>query len=284
MTDATAASLDHVGLVGHDLAGAIAALRRLGFSPTAPRDLTGHDPATGATVSFGQSSAHLVFRSGYVELSAIGRPTPQHHLAAYLGRPGRLKILAFGVDDVAAAQHRCAAAGVRVRAICGASRPVEYGRRQGTARFEWFMVEPADAPEGLLCFVRHLTPELVFQPEVQQHPNGAQSLAGVYVLAASAPELARRYAAITGTQASDGELALPGGWVRVLESRAFEARFPGAGLTSAPGLAGYAVRVEDPAAALAQLGRSGVVPGGRTAAGFWVRPRDAAGCVLEFVS
>jgi catechol 2,3-dioxygenase-like lactoylglutathione lyase family enzyme len=284
MTDAAAAGLDHVGLVGSDLGEAIAALRRLGFSPTAPRVLSGHDPATGATVSLGQSSAHAVFRSGYVELSAVEHPTAQHHLAAYLGRPGSLKILAFGVDDVAAAQQRCTAAGVRVRAICSASRSVEYGRRHGTARFEWFMLEPDDVPEGLLCCVRHRTPELLFQPEVQQHPNGAQALAGVYVLASSATALARRYAAITGTPANDGELALPGGWVRVLDSRAFEARFPGAGLTSVPGLAGFAVRVEDPGAALQRLARSGVVPGGRTAAGFWIRPQDAAGCVLEFVS
>ena len=96
----------------------------------------------------GQSSAHVVFESGYVELTQIDSASRDHHLAPWVGRHFGLHILALGVDDITAAHERCRSAGVPVRDPARASRAVEYGSRHGEARFEWFMLEPAASPEG----------------------------------------------------------------------------------------------------------------------------------------
>ncbi len=275
------ASLDHVGLVARSLEPLLAAARRLGFAPTEPKPLLGRDSATGEARSLGQSSAHLVFESGYVELSAVHDPSPAHHLAAYLRRHEGLHILALGVDDIAAAHARCRAAGLPVTAVAGASRAIEYGERRGEARFEWFMLEPAAAPEGLVCCVRHLTPELVFQPAVQRHPNGVVALAGVYVAAAEPGLVLARLAAVAGAVPRGDRLELAGGWLRVMTPAALAARFPGARLPEAPCLAGHALRVRDLAATRAVMGASARLL--EDAAGCWADAGAGGGGVVEFV-
>jgi hypothetical protein len=274
------ASLDHVGLVGRSLDPLLTAARRLGFAPTPPKPLMGRDPATGKARPLGQSSAHLVFGSGYVELSAVHSTSPDHHLAHWLGRHEGLLILALGVDDIAAAHARCCAAGLPVTAVADASRAIEYGDRHGEARFKWFMLAPEASPEGLVCCVRNLAPELVFQPAVQAHPNGVTGLAGVYVAADEPGPLLARLAAVTGAAPAADRLDLRGGWLRVMTPAALEARFAGAGLPAAPCLAGFALEVADPARARAAM--SPGVPLNEAAEGFWVGARDGGGAIVEF--
>lgn len=275
------ATLDHVGLVGRALEPLLDAARRLGFAPTEPKPLLGRDPVTGEPRSLGQSSAHLVFEAGYVELSAVLTDSRDHHLAAYLRRHEGLHILALGVDDIGVAHERCRAAGLPVTAVAAASRAIEYGDRRGEARFEWFMLAPAAAPEGLVCCVRHLTPELVFQPAVQRHPNGALALAGVYVSAADPGAVLARLAAVSGAEPQGDRLDLPGGWLRVMAPAALAARFPGAGLPAAPCLAGFAVRVRNlgQARAAAAAGGARIREAGDA---FWVGARDGGGGLVEF--
>lgn len=274
------ASLDHVGLVGRALEPLLERARRLGFAPTPPRPLMARDAATGAPRPLGQSSAHLVFERGYVELSAVPDPRPGHHLAHWLNRREGLLILALGVDDVAAAHERCRAAGLPVTDVAGACRAIEYGDRHGEARFEWFMLAPEVSPEGLVCCVRNLTPELVFQPAVQVHPNGARALAGVYVVAEDPAALLRRLAAVTGARPDGDRLALSDGWLRVMSPAALEARFPGCRPAAAPALAGFAVRVADVGEARALVAAAGL-PVNDAPRGFWTGA-SCDGGLVEF--
>ncbi|MCB1624623.1 MAG: VOC family protein [Pseudomonadales bacterium] len=169
-------SLDHLGFVGPRLEPMREAFTLLGFSATEPRPLMSCDPDTGAAVPLEQWSCHVVLERGYLELSAVASRDAGHHLSTYAAAGNALQICAFGTRDLARSHAQCRDAGVRVNAPQWATREIHYGARRGDARFHWFMVEPADAPEGLLCFVEHGTPELVYQPEVQQHANSARSL------------------------------------------------------------------------------------------------------------
>lgn len=193
-----APTLDHVGFVGDDLGRLVEAMRRLGFATTPPRELQRESPAGGAPVSLHQSSCHAVLRQGYLEFSAVSTEDPAHHLAAYRARGTGLHILALGSADPDADWRRCRDAGLPCSEPAFASRAIEYGARHGTARFRWFMLAPEAAPEGLLCFARNLTPELVFQPEVSVHPNGAQALLEVLIQAPAPDALEPRFRALLG--------------------------------------------------------------------------------------
>jgi hypothetical protein len=275
------ACLDHVGMVAKDLAPMLDAVRRLGFCPTEPRPLLGRDPATGATVPLGQSSAHLVFGAGYVELSAVHSSSSSHHLAPWLRAGPGLHILAFGAGDARDAHARCESAGLAPLPLRQASREIAYGERHGEARFEWFMLPPAETPEALVCFVRQVTPELVFQPAVERHDNGASALEGVYLVCEKPEALATRYAAMTGAMRRGGEVALEGGWIRCLDPAGFDARFPGLGAPRVPSVAGFAIRV----AALGSVGRclaAGQVQGYDAPGRTWVAPIEGLPAVVEF--
>ena len=277
------AGLDHVGLVAPVLDDLVARYRALGFAPTEPRPLLRFEPTTGERLPIGQSSAHVVFESGYVELTQIDSASRNHHLAPWVGRHFGLHILALGVDDIAAAHERCTSAGVPVRAPARASRAIEYGSRHGEARFEWFMLEPAVSPEGLLCLVRHETPGLVHQREVESHPNGAVALEGVYVVSTEPRAVGRRLASVAGAQPGQaGSIALGRCWIRLLSPDAFAERFPGSQVPQAPCLAGFAVRVADLRRAREAVAPGLVAPAPARGGGFWVDAPHAGGCVVEF--
>jgi Glyoxalase-like domain len=234
-----AVSLDHVGYVADSLPALRAAMQRLGFAPTQPTRLMRANPQTGALESLQQESCHAVFGRSYIEFSAVLTADPAHHLAPYRARGDGLHILALGAADVAAAQARCVQNAVLVTAPARATRRIDYGSLHGEACFEWFMVSPESAPEGLICWVRNLTPQLVFQPEVSAHPNGALDVVEVQIESQNPEAAAARYAAwlgIAAARTNDGLLFdLEGGRLRLRAGT--RARY-----------AGVVVRVQDLAA------------------------------------
>lgn len=279
--------LDHVGLVARELAPVRAAWRRLGFAPTEPEELLGVS-ADGAPVPLGQSSCHVVLESGYVELTAVAGADPAHHLARYRRRYDGLHILAFGADDVARVRERIAAAGLAVTPVMQARRAIHYGARRGEARFRWCMLTAEQAPEALVCVVEHETPDLVFQPEVTAHPNGAVALDGATLVVESPAALAARHAAVTGVPArgTPDRLRFDLGteWLELVTPAEFARTHPGpdARPPALPWCALVRVRVRDRAATGRWFDAHGVDARRAPDGVRWVPPAATGGVVLEF--
>ena len=66
--------------------------------------------------------------------------------------------------------------GIVIPGIAPLERPTPEGAR---ARFE--RLPYPDAPEGRIQLIRHLTPELLWQPQWLDHPNGATALEEIFV-------------------------------------------------------------------------------------------------------
>ena len=243
-------SLDHLGLVGSSIGPLRQTWLDRGFCVTEPEALMALDPCTGQRVSLGQQSCHIIFERGYLELTAVDTVTPEHHLYPWIGGPqthgdATLAIIAIGADDIDGVHARLAEAGLPVGTLAQASRPIHYGTRRGDALFRWFMLSAASTPESLVCFVRNERPELIFQPEVQQHPNGARTLESV-ILCSNEPEvMAARYADYAGAAVVEAALGLfrcvlHGGVVWVGTAASLEAHF-GIAIEHSPGDAPRAV-------------------------------------------
>jgi hypothetical protein len=243
-------SLDHLGLVGSSIGPLRQTWLDRGFCVTEPEALMALDPCTGQRVSLGQQSCHIIFERGYLELTAVDTVTPEHHLYPWIGGPqthgdATLAIIAIGADDIDGVHARLAEAGLPVGTLAQASRPIHYGTRRGDALFRWFMLSAASTPESLVCFVRNERPELIFQPEVQQHPNGARALESV-ILCSNEPEVMAawyaRYADSAVVKAALGlfRCALHGGVVWVGTAASLEAHF-GIAIEHSPGDAPRAV-------------------------------------------
>jgi hypothetical protein len=283
----TTTVIDHVGLLGRDVHAMRVAFERLGFTPTPSKLLMRWDAKTGERESLKQESSHAVLEHGYIELAAVLTDEPQHYLTPYLRRYQGLHILAFRSGDIDADHARCLAAGFEPTPVMIATRDIEYGTRQGAAQFRWFMLGGETAPEGLLCYVHNHTPELVFQPEVMNHPNSALGLHGVTIVASKPERIAEHYRTLLGLEplASDEELRFEPGQqcIRIMTRHAFIARYPGAGVPVLPCLRAFDVVVRDIGAARAYLNATRVRHQVREDGSLWVGPRSACGAALRLI-
>ena len=241
--------LDHVGLVGGDLAAMRAALQRLGFFLTPAAELQTQQPTTGVVVNLGQCSSHAVLQRGYLELTAVTSTGPQHHLAAYRHLGPGLQIVALQSADIVASHAACVVSKLPAGPIQDARREIDYGQRFGTARFQWFMLQPDAAPFGLMCWVNNLNPELVYQDAVMRHPNGAVSLEAVEICSQSAAPVQRIFSSVGATLAHRLHWMTPDAWC---------AMFGESGLAQArERFAAIVIRVADLAATAALLRHAG---------------------------
>jgi len=266
VTAACRLPVDHVGI----LREAIAPLKRdweaLGFRVVGPEELIGID-AAGEPRGLGQFSAHVMFEQDYIELTAVERPSPDHHLARFLGRGGGLRLVILAAADIESRRAALQARGLAPGPVSEAARDIRYGAG-GTARFRWFPVAAEACPDVLMACVHHETPEIVFQPAVAQHPNTATGITRLLY---------------TGERLPDGYAALAANEGVALEARPLAAMTVlfGDSLDGCPPFAGLAVAVRDPQAAAAVL-TANAVPFRRGPEGLAVAPDRAGGVGVVF--
>lgn len=186
--------IDHAGYGVEDLPATIHLFRKLGFAPTKEKALMARDPESGERRPLGQTSAHVVFKKGYLELSAP--TTENNHLVPLVERYSGLHILALATNDAEEQRRACQQKHPDLPAVAQASRRIDYGKHRGAAGFKWFPLPGDVFREGIVCFVEHLTRKLVFQDEASSHPNKAVALAGAALFSRDPEATAARYQSV----------------------------------------------------------------------------------------
>ncbi len=129
--------------------------------------------------SLGSVNHLAMFDPDYLELLGTGDPgtAARPELAGF---PVGLNGLVFKLEDAAARYAELQARGMPVQPVQSFSRPVTLpdGRRD-EARFHTVRLQPRAVFDGRVYFCEHLTPQSVWRPEWQNHPNGALSIARV---------------------------------------------------------------------------------------------------------
>ena len=131
--------------------------------------------------SLGSANHLAMFGRDYLELLGTDAPggTLRPDLAGFpIGLNG-LVFLAKGADALQSQQQ---ARGVPVQGVLNFFRPVIYpdGSR-ADAQFNVVRLDTSAAFDGRVYWCEHLTPEHVWRPEWQDHPNGALGVARVVV-------------------------------------------------------------------------------------------------------
>lgn len=266
----TALALDHVGICARDLGPLVAGYVRLGFSLSPIAQQSGKRSPEAATELFGTGNRCAFLRHGYIELLAILDPTLfDNQLGRFIDRYEGLHILAFGVADEQANLARMQAAGIPIPGVAWLERPVDApdGPRAKFARLPF-----PDAPEGRIQLIRHLTPELIWQPRWMGHANRADALVALIMASAEPAGTATRLSRLTGLPflpdpAGGFQIRLPGGagvagpqapametLVRILQPDALAIVLPGVVAPTLPFMAGIVVRTADGNAAVQALG------------------------------
>jgi catechol 2,3-dioxygenase-like lactoylglutathione lyase family enzyme len=175
---ATDLSLDHVGLIVPDLKAASDLWRALGFNLTSRADHTRTD-AQGMRIPAGSSQHSVMLQQGYIELMQITDPLAGHPLTPAMQQRYGLHIVAIDTPDSRATHQALSQLGCSVSAVMDWSRPVKEGDFEGLAKFSFFDTPWQTSDASYVCWVQHLTPEIIRRPGSTVHANGAQALKAV---------------------------------------------------------------------------------------------------------
>ena len=126
---------------------------------------------------------HLaMFATDYLELLGFGEDgATRTEIARF---PTGLNGLVFKTTDADLVHQHAQAAALPVLPVQSFSRPVALAGALHDARFRTTRLDPDKIAIGRVYFCEHLTPELVWRPEWQAHPNGACAIARVVVATA----------------------------------------------------------------------------------------------------
>jgi hypothetical protein len=198
--------LDHVVIDVRDrIDEAARCFQSLGFELT-PR---GHH-------TLGSVNHLAIFAADYLELLgfAEGGATRPEIVRFPVGLNG----LVFKTIDADSVHAQAAAAGLPVLPVQSFSRPVALESGMRDARFHTTRLDPAQIAMGRVYFCEHLTPDLVWRPEWQTHPNGACAIARV-VVATTDPQrtgmLFRRLFGDAAVTDNDGQEIVAAGTAQV---------------------------------------------------------------------
>lgn len=290
----TALALDHLGVCARDLPPLVAAYQRLGFSLSPIAQQSGKRSPDGQVEPFGTGNRCAFLRHGYIELLAILDPGLfANQVDRFISRYEGLHILALGVADEQANLARMQAAGIPIPGVAWLERPIDKpdGPRAKFARLPF-----PDAPEGRVQLIRHLTPELIWDPRWMDHANHADALVAMIMVSAEPAETAARFSRLCGLPflpdpAGGFRIILPGAagvagpqapametMVRILQPDALGAVLPGVVAPTLPFMAGMVVRTDDGNAAVRALG----LPLVAAPDGLMVPPELAGGAALVF--
>jgi len=242
--------------------------------------------------SLGSANHLAVFAGDYLEL--LGTDVPGGALRPDIaGYPIGLNGLVFKTGDAAALSATLVAAGVPALPAQSFHRPVDLpdGTRDD-ARFRTVRLDRAAAFDGRLYWCEHLTPQHVWRPEWQAHPNGALSVARVLIAARDPDRQAAMFRRCFGAEAvstaPDGRILLPCGpaTVEIAPHALVQAELG----TAAPDPAGrgdhmalVALRVRDAAATAAVMQAAGIACAARPG-GLRVPAEPVLNATLDFLA
>lgn len=257
------ASLDHVGAIVSDLAAGATRWERLGFALSPISRQSGKMPDRDEPGPWATANRCTIFAGGYLELIGVVDAACFNPWTRFLGRFEGIHLLALRVPD---ADIAYAALAVRTETL---NPPVQRERRldvdgqERIMRFRNIFSRDEHYPEGRYIVLEHQTPEYLWQPRYQHHPNGALSLQSAMICADDALAQAARLETLIGVPAQPGpdgvQLLHPcdGGSIEVHPTEAFVSRF-GAAPAQRPCFAGVQVRFANPAHAARLMTDNGV--------------------------
>ena len=237
--------LDHTGQMRADLDAGAAAWERLGFllSPETPQQ--GAVPGESGMHPWATANRCALFHRGYLELIGIRTPERFNPWTGFMARYEGIHIAAFRCEVADRAWPAMAELGFAPPVQRARSTPV------GDMRFRNIFSEDARWPEGRIIVIEHQTPEVLWRPDLLEHPNGATALRQCLWVSDRPDDLSSRLHAFG---------ADPAGY-EALSTEAFADLFPGEAAPAVPCMAGHVIAFADLDRAIRLIEGNGVAVG-----------------------
>jgi len=282
--------LDHIGVAVRDLDAGRDLFQRLGFH-LAPRSHHRGSRAPGAPIEpWGSANHCAMLQRGYVEVIGLTDPDKFSTVRGMLDSYEGAHIVALQGESVDAAHRELRRLGVAVDEPRDLERMAAYGPEGTDSRrvaFRNMYMTRSIFTEARLQYTEHLTRDVMWQPHLLEHPNGALALSDLFLCSQDAEATVRKLAPVFGVQARQaarGEhlLTLSHSSIRILTPEAWAEWAPEAKLPPLPAPVGLGVQVRSLEATRDLLVRNGVAVQDGRANGIWVGPAQACGAALYF--
>lgn len=186
-------SLDHVVInVHYDMDRAQQIFERLGFNLTAR-----------GFHSLGSINHLMTFDQDYLEL--VGLPTGATNIRReILESPIGVDGLVFKTDNAQQTYRRVKRLGYALSEVQTFGRPVEIRNKTRQASFKTTRLQTGQIAAGRVYYCQHLTPDLVWRKEWQEHANTAHAIAAMLIVSPTPSSEAKRYAALVNSTVRKG--------------------------------------------------------------------------------
>lgn len=215
--------IDHVMIIVPDLDKGADAYARLGFD-VQPR---------GIHKGLGTANHLMILKEDYIELLGVLEAQPNNLRYKEIGEQGgALANVALGTDGADLAHAAWSKAGLNPEPIIAFDRGVDIDGKEERAAFRIVRL-PHEARPGVGLFIcNHLTPQFVYRAEWQRHPNTAEAVSHITIVAADPARhraAAERVFGAEAIKASDGEMTVATGKApfRYLTPARFAQHYPG---------------------------------------------------------
>lgn len=249
---ALALDIDHIGIAVRDLDRGERQLRSLGFALT-PRSHHRGSPTPGAPVEpWGSANHCAMFAQGYLELVGLTDPEKYSSVKMMLASYEGAHTVAFRPESVERAHERLASEGVAVDEIRYLERMTAFGpsgEEQRRVAFKNMYLSRSVFTEARFQYTQHLTPDIMWQPRLLDHPNGAIAIVELILCSPSPADTAIKLAPATGVDpetVGPGEyrLSLSGSRLSIVSVEAWHAYVPDFPLPPLPAPVGVSFRVK----------------------------------------
>lgn len=279
------ASLDHLGAIVRDLGAGANIWEKLGFTLSPVSRQSGRMPGRSDEGPWATANRCAIFQRGYLELIGIVDPIAYNPWARFLARFEGLHLLALRVPNADAAHASLAKHTSTLNAPVQRARKLDVEGMERTMRFRNIFSHDEAYPEGRYIVLEHQTPEYLWQPRYQTHPNGAIALEAALVCDKDVQAQRTRLETILGrppSEGADGVLRFTpsnGGSIELHGAAGFEARF-GWRPPALPCFAGVEVSFASRDAAASLMVDNGI-PVERRSGEWFVGPAHTNGFILR---
>jgi len=283
--------LDHVGVAVRDLDAAKAAYERLGFTLTARSLHSGSITPDGPVEPWGSGNHCAMFRNGYLEILGIFDWSMHSNAKKLLDKYEGAHIVAFGSGDTEESWPILSKRHSGLKPAIKLERDAPFGldgKETRRARFRNTNADPEQFPEARYIFIEHLTRDVLWQPHLLDHANGALAMQEVAIATDDVAGCVERLGRVLDLEPNDKghgifTFELLRGTVYVLPGALVPKWAKGVQPPRLPYVAGFGVTVRDVKETKAFLAQQGVMVNHHPYPAVWVPPAFTCGPVVSFI-
>lgn len=283
--------LDHTGVAVRSLDVGQETYERLGFTLTPRSFHSGSRTPGGPVEKWGSGNHCAMFETGYLEIIGITDPDLYSSTKDYLDRYEGQHIVALGSGDADTAYSVLNGRFDGVLPAARLQREAAFGPNDEETRLAAFRnihVDRNTFPEAKLIFIEHLTRDVLWQPHLLSHPNGAVGLAEIAMCVENAKETCGRLSKLLAREPKDimpgiASFALDHGNIYVMEPAGLAGWASGVEPPCVPYVASFGVAVKDLDATRKYLAGKDIPVVDHPYPAIWVAPEHTCGPVVSFI-